>query len=461
MILKENYVKYRFFNAALCLLICVAFLSSCAIDMGTKAGVINTQNSRVLLYVYMDATPSSNFNLEITSSSLVSIDGVEVFLQKEPIKTTSDELKSKQVLIAGEIVPSAYYNKLLIEVNGVQVEIPLQIKLKKSETEVINLQWQLDKQQDDVPLFKAEYGLRDLAVKNTMLVSHIDSDYISIIDTSTLKVVDAITVCNGPSGMDFNRSKNEVMVACSGSNKLVVIDYNNLRVTKEVFANTCSKPIDIIYVEDIHNGAFGKAYLLCEDSNSISFFETLTWKDSSEKIDVGLKPVRFTFNDDRKELYVANSASNDISVVNTSTNSLSQDIAVGNRPVDVIYDEESDKVYVINNLSYFLSVIPVDTKIAEQRTIQSVKPLRMVFSDNEVFIEGEDGKVYFYDRSVTSMNELSLDSYSYAMGYEDSFKHLYVGDNSLQRIKVIDVLQREVIKMIDLKNNSYDVLKFD
>ena len=75
-------------------------------------------------------------------------------------------------------------------------------------------------------------------------------------------------------------------------------------------------------------------YLTNSDSNSISVIDTVANKVIGT-IDVGDNPVGVAFNPDGTKAYVSNYGSNDISVINTIDNSINTTVKVGSKPIGV------------------------------------------------------------------------------------------------------------------------------
>ena len=67
----------------------------------------------------------------------------------------------------------------------------------------------------------------------------------------------------------------------------------------------------------------------------------------TEDIPIGKRPVGIAIEPHRDKIYVTNSDSNTVSVINGSTNKV-QDIPVGSQPSAIAIDEHSNMIYVAN-----------------------------------------------------------------------------------------------------------------
>ena len=108
-----------------------------------------------------------------------------------------------------------------------------------------------------------------------------------------------------------------------------------------------SKPNSIAY-------GLGNIYVTNSGSNTISVIDGKTNKVVAT-IPVGTSPHRVALC--RSKLYVTNSGSDNVSVIDGKTNKVVATIPSGNLPNDVASDETYSKIYVTNSGSNKVSVI--------------------------------------------------------------------------------------------------------
>ncbi|KKH49928.1 PKD domain-containing protein [Methanosarcina sp. 1.H.A.2.2] len=107
-------------------------------------------------------------------------------------------------------------------------------------------------------------------------------------------------------------------------------------------------------------GASPFAYIANEESNNISVIDTTTNKVTAT-ISVGSNPIGVAINPDGTKIYVVNSHSNDVSIIDTATNTVKATVPVGRSPQGVAISSNGKKLYVANRVSNTISVI--DTAI--------------------------------------------------------------------------------------------------
>jgi YVTN family beta-propeller protein len=166
---------------------------------------------------------------------------------------------------------------------------------------------------------------------SAMYVANILSNTISVINTTTNTVDADIPVGRDPVYIFGSTSYSSLYVANSGSDTVSVI--------QTCWYETCT-PENTFKVKDIPVGRdpvyifgdpFTKIYVANSGSNTVSVINTKT-NGVEANIPVGRKPVNI-FGDPFTKIYVANSGSNTVSVINTKTNGVEANIPVGRKPV--------------------------------------------------------------------------------------------------------------------------------
>jgi YVTN family beta-propeller protein len=96
------------------------------------------------------------------------------------------------------------------------------------------------------------------------------------------------------------------------------------------------------------------------DSNSITLIDTITWQ-VIEEIPVGVDPRFLAVDSNSKIAYVANRGSNSISVVNLVSRQKIHEVAVGDRPYGVVISPGGDRLYIAEQGSDSLRILDTST----------------------------------------------------------------------------------------------------
>lgn len=192
-------------------------------------------------------------------------------------------------------------------------------------------------------------------------------------------------------GGEILKLYEKVIVANTGDDSLTFIDLSdksnlkklNLKDPASYIGNNFAKfhgcfigPYDLEYS--------GKEYIYCTNvyDNSVLKIE----KESRKVVDiipVGKYPSCIKYFD--KRLYIINSDSNSISIVDEENFTLIENIQVGEKPVDLEIDRENKKLYVANGNSYSIDVIDLN---GEGRNLIKLvnNPVKIIIDDSQMYI---------------------------------------------------------------------------
>ena len=103
-----------------------------------------------------------------------------------------------------------------------------------------------------------------------------------------------------------------------------------------------------------------KVYVTNYESNNVSVIDTAT-NTVISTVDVGARPGGIAVSPDGTKVYVTNEFSSNVSVIDTATNAVIATVDVGNSLWGVAVSPDGSKVYVANENSNTVSVIDTAT----------------------------------------------------------------------------------------------------
>lgn len=182
---------------------------------------------------------------------------------------------------------------------------------------------------------------------------------VSVINTTTNKVISTVPVGNNPVGVAVNHDGTRVYVTNYGNDNDLGYTFSIINTgTDEVTTRLVDegkgiKPFGVAIAKDetlyVSSYVTEKVYAINPINNTI--FE----------IDVGPKPFGVATTPDGKRVYVANSGNNTVSVIDTTANNVIDTVKVGTSPYGVAVSPDGKKVYVTNQGSDNISVIDTVT----------------------------------------------------------------------------------------------------
>jgi gliding motility-associated-like protein len=173
---------------------------------------------------------------------------------------------------------------------------------------------------------------------------------VSVFNAANNSLQTTIPVGTTPWGICTSPDGSLVYVANSGANTLSVISTVTNMVVKTITVGTA--PWDVVTSPD---GT--QVYATC-GNGTIAVVNTATNTVSGNiPLHAGSIPHSICVSADGSKLYVANSNSQSVSVVNLATNTVVSDISVGSVPYGMCVSPDGSKLYVANNASNNISIV--------------------------------------------------------------------------------------------------------
>jgi YVTN family beta-propeller protein len=164
--------------------------------------------------------------------------------------------------------------------------------------------------------------------RRKVYVANKASNSVSIVNVNTSAVENTVTVGFNPTGVAIHQDK--LYVTNTGSNSISVIDIPSYSVTKTI--SLSQKPMWLV------SGLSDRIYVSGAD-NEVSFIYP-SMDMTTRNISVGDLPSQMAVDSLRRKLYVVNTMSEDISVIDLATKRLKTVIQVGRRPHGIALIEE-------------------------------------------------------------------------------------------------------------------------
>jgi YVTN family beta-propeller protein len=169
----------------------------------------------------------------------------------------------------------------------------------------------------------------------------------------------------------------------------------NLTVSNE---NGTDSKIATIMVKQ-PEGTTPYAYITNSGSSNISVIDTTT-DTVKATINVSSSPEGIAVNSAGTKVYVANGGNNTVSVIDTASNAVTADISVGQGPRGVAVTPDGTKVYVTNAVDNDVSVIDTSTN-------KPIKRVPVVFQPFGVAVSTDGTKVYVSNTGTTHLSVIN------------------------------------------------------
>lgn len=208
-------------------------------------------------------------------------------------------------------------------------------------------------------------------------------------------------------------------------------------VGKETYAQTVMDTIPI--GPEVGNGidpvaiainfATNRLYVANEFSNNVSVID-----NSSNKvvavIDVGFTPADIKINPATNLIYVSNSGSNDVSLIDGETGQVVDTIAVGNTPKGIGINSATNQIYVVNQDSNDINIIDGVTNEVVDTIAAGSKPSHIAVNSvtNLLYVVNSEGNtVNVIDGSNNkSIATIEIGVTINGIGLNETMNHIYV-----------------------------------
>lgn len=204
-------------------------------------------------------------------------------------------------------------------------------------------------------------------------------------------------------------------------------------------------------------GADGRLYVANTDSNTVSVINTATGKriDAnpswfSQDISVGTAPSALALSPDGTRLYVANSGSGTVSVINTvgykridaSPSTSSKDITVGTAPSALAVGGDG-RLYVANKGSNTVSVVDTTNYSVTNTVVVGIQPTALALGTGKVYVADQgSGTVSVIDTGTLGVTDIAVGTQPTALALGTGGK-LYVA-NQNSTLSTIDTATNTV-----------------
>lgn len=240
---------------------------------------------------------------------------------------------------------------------------------------------------------------------NYIYVANQKSDSVSVIHRSSFLPLLTIDVDSDPRGLRLDAQSGLLYVTHFFTGDLSIIDTQRMLVTDRIIVNSSANISQSLVLD--HNRR--RAYLpqtFSNIANQSLLFDTTVFpvvtsldlltraemRASRLALDVVDQPVGIPLDavmDTSDRLFVANSASNDVSVIDLATSRGLANLKVGANPRGLAFDPVGNRIFVNNTLSGTLSVIDAETlKVTDEvqnTDIPLAQPLlngKRIFNDS-------------------------------------------------------------------------------
>ena len=315
-----------------------------------------------------------------------------------------------------------------------------------------------------------------------MYVSNEDSGDISVIDTSSNRVVGSIRVGKRPRGMRVSPDGKTLYVALSGSPKappgvdesklpapdrsadgIGVIDLRTHRLVRTLRSGQDPESFDV--------SRDGKTlYVSNEETAQVSVVDVASG-DVVRTVDVGHEPEGVTIRPDGRVVYVACEESNAVDVIDVASNRVVASIPTPQRPRTIVFTSGGRRAFV--SAEFGSAVVAVDPQT--HRAIAEIpipatgaaaagpKPMGLALSrdDTQLFVtNGRGGTVTVIDVATNQVTRTipSVGARPWGIDITPRGDKLYTANGPSNDVSVLDAVSGTVLARVRVGRSPWGVV---
>jgi YVTN family beta-propeller protein/autotransporter-associated beta strand protein len=199
------------------------------------------------------------------------------------------------------------------------------------------------------------------------------------------------------------------------------------------------------------------AYIANAGSNDVSVINTTTNVVVGSPITVGSQPVAVAVTPDGKYVYVTNNASNKISVIDAATNTVVGSITLGSQPAGVAITPDGKFAYVtstdvtkIGSIGTTVSVISTATNAVVGSITVGTAPLGLAISTDGKYAyvaNTHDGTISVINTVTNTIvgRPISVENSPVGVAVTPNGKYVFVTNNRDNTVSVIDTTTRSMV----------------
>ena len=419
-----------------------------------------------------------NIAFTISEIKLQTEDNRWINLIDGPIDIMSTGLIDRQILLKEAAVEPGQYKglKLIISRASVmgrnghaslalsqpdgEVVIKSNIRLQRKEISAVSLVWDTEKSIEKGHIFQPSIEIETQipsARELLLFISNSASNYISIIDRSLERVIGAVTVGDRPMGMALNATQDRLYVVNSASRNISVVDVTRFSVLDTIYLTAGILPVDIVIIPDDNNLIEGKLYIANRISNDVTVVSTVA-KRTLKSVAVGIGPSAIAADAVRKEVYVTNEKSNNLSIINAIDDTLVANITVDNRPTGVFVGK--DKIYVFNEGSNRISIIsPSLRKVVATISVEGPPKRGMQGFSKRLFVANTAANTLtFFNSQDVVTRTIPVGIMPTGLAGDEKRNRLYVTNYGDNTVSLLDPIGERVLKELFVGKSPYGAL---
>ena len=181
------------------------------------------------------------------------------------------------------------------------------------------------------------------------------------------------------------------------------------------------------------NPSTHKAYAVDEPNGSVVVMNSSS--GTIRTVKVGANPIALAIDRAANKIYVANTGSGNISVIDGASDAVVATIPGAAHPYAIANNEATGTVYVTNTYSNAVTVIDVRTDTAHPLNVGSADGIAIDYRTNTIFLTTyEDPEIRIVDAATGAVRKVKVGPHIWGMIFDEASGTLYLGHTGTAEI---------------------------
>ena len=420
------------------------------------------------VYFYLQPFPreAERLRFSLSAFAVLKDDGTEIPVPLSLNDLNSEDMKRQRLLAAARL-PEGKYSGFLVKVKSAALttqagaasllvpEAPQMVvfpfTVEKKKAFIISLTLRYDQSvQGEVnftPAFLVAFPAQPL-VDVMGYATNAGVDAITVFDKIHLQATSVIATGSSPHGIALDPIQRRAYVALTGDDAIEVYDMNTENLFTRAMLLRGDQPQALALTPD------GQTLLVADSlSNIVSVVDTTSLVEVS-RIPVGRNPINLLIDNTGTKAFVFNSMSDNISVINIPYRQVMGTIATGPEPLWGQFNRAGDKLYVIHASYPYLFVIdPLSFSVVQRQFIgPGMISIKVDTRTDQIYIgKKNDILVTVYDPlTFVPVGSIRTDGTVTYMTIDGQTNFLYLLIPDRKVLMVVNLASKREVSQIDI-----------
>lgn len=388
----------------------------------------------------------------------------------------SVEMVKRQVPLADAPLPAGRYDRVILkfgkatlrqEGRTANLSVPAEgfalgvsVEIEPGSVAPLFITWDVENAVKDGAFLAPAFTFEGKEPELRAVVAYVtneEGDSVSVVDRSKDRVVSTIQVGRSPKAIVLEPDTRRAFVLNGGADSVTIIDVNTHRPVHTFNLDVRARAQEMAISP---NGQ--TLYVANSANNNITVVDTRSFGTVAE-LAVGIAPAAVAVDPRGARVLVANQGSNNVTVIDTFLNRVVSTIQVEPGPVHIAVDPNPnvDRAYVASPSSALMSVIAVSSgQVVRRLNVGpgAVASLPDAIPNRLFVVKGTQGRVTVFDTALNvEIGGFSVGRGPHRIALDPDRDKLYVTNREGNSVTVVDRLSRRVDATIPVGKRPYAI----